>query len=144
MEDWLLRKWSGGAHRQSISSTNARSSAPARFHNLPSRRAAKAFLARLKVRDAHRDAAVTPKVFLRQLKAITAWGTQPPQDLGVIRQPVLIANGDHDIMVPSENSRDLARRIPGAELVFYPDAGHGGIFQYHELFADRAIAFLDA
>lgn len=110
----------------------------------PSRHAAKAFLARLKVRKADRDAAVTPKVFLRQLKAITAWGTQPPQDLGVIRQPVLIANGDHDIMVPSENSRDLARRIPGAELVLYPDAGHGGIFQYHELFADCAIAFLDA
>ena len=110
----------------------------------PSRHAAKAFLARLKVRKADRDAAVTPKVFLRQLKAITAWGTQPPQDLGVIRQPVLIANGDHDITVPSENSRDLARRIPGAELVLYPDAGHGGIFQYHELFADRAIAFLDA
>ena len=29
-------------------------------------------------------------------------------------------------------------------IVLYPDAGHGGIFQYHELFADRAIAFLDA
>jgi pimeloyl-ACP methyl ester carboxylesterase len=108
-----------------------------------SRRAAQAFLARLKARKADRDAAVTPKVFLRQLKAITAWGAQSAQDLGVIRQPVLVANGDHDIMVPSENSRDLARRIPGAELVLYPDAGHGGIFQYHELFADRAIAFLD-
>ncbi len=109
----------------------------------PSRRAAQAFLARLKARKVDRDAAVTPKVFLRQLKAITAWGAQSAQDLGAIRQPVLVANGDHDIMVPSENSRDLARRIPGAELVLYPDAGHGGIFQYHELFADRAIAFLD-
>ncbi|KQM67677.1 alpha/beta hydrolase [Sphingomonas sp. Leaf17] len=108
------------------------------------RDAAKAFLARLKIRKVDRDATVTPTVFLRQLKAIRSWGTQPPQDLGVIRQPVLVANGDHDIMVPSENSRDLARRIPGADLVLYPDAGHGGIFQYHDLFADRAIAFLDA
>lgn len=110
----------------------------------PSRRAARAFFDRLKIRKADRDAAVTSKVFLRQLRAITDWGTQSPQDLGVIHQPVLVANGDHDIMVPSENSRDLARRIPGAELVIYPDSGHGGIFQHHELFADRAIAFLDA
>jgi len=55
---------------------------------------------------------------------------------------VLVANGDHDIMVPSENSRDLARRIPGAELVLYPDAGHGGIFQYHEAFVKEALKFL--
>ena len=45
-------------------------------------------------------------------------------------------------MVPSENLRDLARRIPGAELVLYPDAGHGGIFQYHDAFLGKARAFL--
>jgi pimeloyl-ACP methyl ester carboxylesterase len=55
---------------------------------------------------------------------------------------VLVANGDHDIMVPSENSRDLARRIPGTELVLYPDAGHGGIFQYHDTFLKKAATFL--
>jgi hypothetical protein len=37
-------------------------------------------------------------------------------------------------MVPSGNSIDLARRLPNAELVLYEDAGHGGIFQYHEAF----------
>jgi pimeloyl-ACP methyl ester carboxylesterase len=68
---------------------------------------------------------------MRQVKAITAWGRQAPQDLGSIRIPVLIANGDDDIMVPTANSIDMARRIPGAELVIYQDAGHGGIFQYH-------------
>jgi hypothetical protein len=57
---------------------------------------------------------------------------------------VLVANGDHDIMVPSENSTDLARRIPGAELVLYPDAGHGGIFQYYDAFLTKAKAFLSA
>jgi hypothetical protein len=33
-----------------------------------------------------------------------------------------VANGDNDIMVPTPNSRDMARRIPGADLVIYPDA----------------------
>ena len=106
------------------------------------RRAARTFLARLKERKADRDKAVTPRVFLRQLKAITAWGKQPPQNLGAIDKPVLVANGDHDIMVPSENSQDMARRIPGADLVLYSDAGHGGIFQYHDQFLARIRAFL--
>jgi pimeloyl-ACP methyl ester carboxylesterase len=108
------------------------------------KQAAKAFLARLKERTRDRDKAVSPKAFWRQLKAIKAWGMQAPQLLDAIRQPVLVANGDHDIMVPSENSRDLARRIPGAELVLYPDAGHGGIFQYYDAFLTKAKAFLGA
>jgi pimeloyl-ACP methyl ester carboxylesterase len=107
------------------------------------RQAAKTFLARLKERTQDRDKPVTPKVFLRQLKAIKAWGIQAPQDLGQIAKPVLVANGDHDIMVPTQNSIDLARRIPGAELHIYEDAGHGGIFQYHGGFIDAARTFLD-
>lgn len=75
------------------------------------RRAAKAFLARLKERTQDRDKPVTPKVFLRQLKAIKAWGLQAPQSLGQIQKPVLVANGDHDIMVPTQNTTDMARRI---------------------------------
>jgi pimeloyl-ACP methyl ester carboxylesterase len=108
-----------------------------------SRRAAGAFLARLKERRADRDKPITIAAFLRQLTAIHAWGRQGPQDLGAIRRPVLVANGDHDIMVPSRNSVDLAKRLPNAELVLYEDAGHGGIFQYHEAFVPKALAFLD-
>ncbi|WP_369976273.1 alpha/beta fold hydrolase [Xanthomonas bundabergensis] len=107
------------------------------------RQAARAFLARLKERKADRDKGPTPRAFLRQLKAIKAWGRQAPQDLGSIRIPVLVANGDNDIMVPTANSHDLAQRIPGARLVIYSDAGHGGIFQYHDAFVAQALAFLD-
>ena len=107
------------------------------------RRAAKAFLARLKERKANRDKEPTPRAFLRQLKAIRAWGRQAPQDLGGIHIPVLIANGDNDIMVPTVNSHDIARRIPSSQLVIYRDAGHGGIFQYHGEFVPRALAFLN-
>ena len=45
-------------------------------------------------------------------------------------------------MVPTSNSVDLAQRLPNADLVVYPDAGHGGIFQFHEQFVERALAFL--
>lgn len=95
-------------------------------------------------RTRDRDKAVSLKAFLRQLKAIKAWGLQAPQRLEAIRDPVLVVNGDNDIMVPSENSTELARRIPGAELVLYPDAGHGGIFQYHDTFLAKAKTFLTA
>jgi pimeloyl-ACP methyl ester carboxylesterase len=106
------------------------------------RQAAKAFLERLKERKADRDKGPTPGAFLRQLRAIQAWGRQAPQDLGRIRIPVLIANGDNDIMVPTVNSHDMARRIAGSQLVIYKDAGHGGIFQYHGEFVPKALAFL--
>ncbi|TXN06788.1 alpha/beta hydrolase [Methylobacterium sp. WL103] len=108
-----------------------------------SRRAAKAFLGRLKERTSDRDPSVGIGAFRRQLKAIHAWGRQGPQDLGRIERPVLVVNGDRDIMVPSANSADMARRLPDAELVIYEDAGHGGIFQYHQAFTPKAVAFLD-
>jgi pimeloyl-ACP methyl ester carboxylesterase len=106
------------------------------------RRAANDFLERLKERKVDRDKPIAMAVFLRQLKAIKAWGMQAQQDLGAIRKPVLVANGDQDVMVPSSNSVALARRLPNAELVFYEDAGHGGIFQYHEAFVKKALEFL--
>ena len=46
-------------------------------------------------------------------------------------------------MVPSHNSADLARRLPNAQLTIYPDAGHGGVFQYHEEFVREALDFLE-
>ncbi len=108
------------------------------------RSAAKDFLKRLQERKTDRDKPIAIGAFLRQLKAIKAWGLQPRQDLGAVRHPVLVANGDHDIMVPSSNSVDMANRLPNAELVLYEDAGHGGIFQYHEAFVKKARDFLEA
>ena len=104
--------------------------------------AASAFLKRLKERKAGRDQGPTPRAFLHQLKAINAWGRQAPQDLASLPMPVLIANGDNDIMVPTALSRDMARRIPQAQLVIYQDAGHGGIFQHHTHFVPTALEFL--
>jgi pimeloyl-ACP methyl ester carboxylesterase len=107
------------------------------------RRAGKEFLARLKERTVDRDKAMSLIAYNNQLKAIHRWGLEKPQDLSVVRQPVLVANGDADRMVPSKNSADLARRLPNAELVIYPDAGHGGIFQFHRQFVETALEFLE-
>jgi pimeloyl-ACP methyl ester carboxylesterase len=106
------------------------------------RRAGKEFLARLKERTDNRDKAISIRSYLTQLKAIHRWGLDKPADLSTVRQPVLVANGDDDRMVPTSNSSDLARRLPNSELVIYPDAGHGGIFQFHEQFVGKALDFL--
>ena len=108
------------------------------------RRAARDFLNRLKERTANRDKSISPSAFITQLKAIHAWGLQAPADLSGIKQPVLVANGDNDKMVPTSNSVDLARRLSNAEIVIYEDAGHGGVFQYHEAFVKKVLEFLKA
>ncbi len=105
--------------------------------------AARAFLNRLKERTENRDTKVKFSVLKSQLKAIETWGHDQPADLSVFKHPVLVANGDNDRMVPTPNSYDLAKRFTNAEsVIIYPNSGHGGIFQYHEEFLQKAIPFL--
>jgi pimeloyl-ACP methyl ester carboxylesterase len=111
--------------------------------NATGKPAARAFVNRLKERTVDRDAKIAVKAFQTQLKGIKKWGRSAPVDLSTVTQPTLIANGDNDRMVPSVLSEDLHRRIPGSELVIYPDSGHGGIFQYHVKFAPVAVEFFD-
>jgi pimeloyl-ACP methyl ester carboxylesterase len=106
------------------------------------RRAGKEFLARLEERTKDRDKAISVGSFRAQLKAIHGWGQQAPADLTSIRQPVLVLNGESDKMVPTKNTVDLDRRLPNSQLVLYPDAGHGGVYQFHEDFVKRALEFL--
>jgi pimeloyl-ACP methyl ester carboxylesterase len=106
------------------------------------RRSGKEFLARLEERTSDRDKAISTRSLRAQLKAIHRWGKQKPADLSSIHQPVLVMNGESDRMVPSQNTVDLDRRLPNSQQVLYPDAGHGGVFQYHEDFVKRATEFL--
>ncbi len=63
--------------------------------------------------------------------------------LPTLRLPVLVLHGSEDRLVPVENARLLANRIPGAELVVLEGAGH----VYHSEQPDAADAavlrFLD-
>ena len=110
--------------------------------NKNGKKSANEFLSRIKERTENRDKKMGIKSFGNQLKAIHAWGLQQPQDLSVIKQPVLVANGDNDRMVPSSNTTELAKRLSNSELIIYKDAGHGGIFQYHDEFVKSVLTFL--
>jgi pimeloyl-ACP methyl ester carboxylesterase len=106
------------------------------------RGAAKEFLGRLQERTNDRDKAISVRSFRAQLKAIHRWGQQQPADLASIHQPVLVINGESDRMVPTTNTIELDRRLPNSQLVIYPDAGHGGVFQFHEDSVTRALELL--
>jgi len=104
--------------------------------------AGKTFLARLQERIENRDKEISNSAFFAQLEALRAWGKKDPADLSVVKQPVLVVNGDNDRMVPTVNTYDLARRLPNSQLIIYPDAGHGGAFQFHADFVRSTLAFL--
>lgn len=106
------------------------------------KKAARQFLNRIKERTKNMDTEISISTMNRQLKAIHAWSLEKPADLSQIKQQVLVVNGEADRMVPTVNSYDMAKRFPNAALIIYPDSGHGGIFQHHEVFVQQALAFL--
>jgi pimeloyl-ACP methyl ester carboxylesterase len=108
-----------------------------------SQAAGNAFLARLDERTADRDEPVSNETIGAQLTALAKWeqGTSPA-GLTNVTKPVFVVNGDDDTMLPTISSFHLAQLLPDAELSIYPDSGHGGIFQYHDVFVAQALAFL--
>jgi pimeloyl-ACP methyl ester carboxylesterase len=112
--------------------------------SISSQKSASEFLTRLGERTSDKDDAVSNEAIQAQAVAITKWGMSAANDVEAITQPVLVANGDEDTMVPTVNSFELFRRLPNAKLSIFPDASHGGIFQYHCEFVRQAVNFLDA
>ena len=102
---------------------------------------------RLKLRTAEPVEPPVPVPSIQaQVAAITTW-TQGRDSafsrLGEIKQPVLVVNGSNDVMIPTYNSFLMAQRIPKAQLIVYPDSGHGALFQYPEQFVRHSLDFLD-
>jgi pimeloyl-ACP methyl ester carboxylesterase len=103
-------------------------------------------IGRLYQREVDRDEPTDLATRDAQLAAITAWGIPDKSKLNRlagITQPAFVANGDNDTMMHTHNSYLLAEHLPNAQLRIYPDAGHGFLNQYPELFADDVHAFLD-
>lgn len=107
------------------------------------KRAAKKYLARINTRKQVRDKKIKFSSYLTQLKAIHTWAKGTPLAFSSITNPVLVVNGDHDRMVPTENSYQLQADFPNSHLIIYPDAGHGSIFQEYQDFAKKLNLFLE-
>lgn len=107
-------------------------------------KAADEFLARLNERSTDRVKEVTNETIMAQLTAIHAWGSAPETPLENVEHPVLIGNGDDDVMVPTVNSYELATRLKNARVSIFPNAGHGGIFEHHAIFVPQVLSFLAA
>ncbi|MFJ7071908.1 alpha/beta fold hydrolase [Streptomyces sp. NPDC098781] len=94
--------------------------------------------------DGH-DEPTTWQTRLAQYDAVTHWGIPDHarlQRLQGITQPVLVANGDSDPMIPPKYSHLLAGLLPDAQIKIYSDAAHGFLFQHHKEFAADVNTFL--
>ena len=112
-----------------------------------SQQAGQAFWQRRHKRTEDMDPPSSEATMKAQRAAVTEWSKTKGEryaELAAITQPTLVVHGRYDIMQPPINAYTLAQRIPRAQLVIYPDSGHGAIFQYPGLFADHAARFLDA
>jgi len=112
-----------------------------------SRAAGAAFWDRLQTRAGERDPYLTGNGVQAQRTALTRWDRNEDAaypHLREIAQPVFVASGSNDLIIPTVNAIVLAQRLPkNAQLIIYPDSGHGFLFQYHTLFGKHATLFLD-
>ena len=100
---------------------------------------------RIQKRSVNRDVPVNQGSAIAGLKAVLGWAQPYPDafnELKKITNPVLIAQGENDFLVPVINAINMSNSIPGAQLIVYPDGGHGAIYQYHDKFIQAASDFL--
>jgi len=93
-----------------------------------------------------RDAPFSQQSVEAQTAAIAAYGAAKDpayRNLNSITAPVLVVNGTDDTIIATVNSYILQQFLPDAQLIIYPDAGHGAHFQYPGLFLKHARLFLD-
>ena len=117
------------------------------FRPTPTSQAAgRAFWERRHLRKKDVDRPSTPQTLAAQRAAATAWREVRGErfaELREISQPTLVVNGNHDVMIPTFNSYVLSQHIPRAQLVIYPDSGHGALFQFSDVFVAHGRMFLN-
>ena len=85
-------------------------------------------------------ARVREESYRKTLEASVAQDRNAP--IENIRVPTLVVGGDEDKVYPVKIARDLAQRIPGAELVIMKGAGHLPNIERPERFNEILLDFL--
>lgn len=78
--------------------------------------------------------------FVRQAEAVA--GHDALDRVGAIACPTLVTVGEEDVLVPPRFARELAARIPGAELTVVPEAGHAYMWERPDIFNRICLDFL--
>lgn len=82
-----------------------------------------------------------------QRKAAAEWCKPNPKNsfhrLGELKMPVLILNGNDDVLIPMSHSWELLKGIENAHFIVHPKAGHGFLWQYAKRAARDVSTFLD-
>ncbi|MGE0598299.1 MAG: alpha/beta fold hydrolase [Dehalococcoidia bacterium] len=88
------------------------------------------------------DLEAPPRRFavMHQQEAMSNWSSF--DRLPSIACPVLVICGENDGMVPAENSRQIAARIPGARLELIPQCGHLPMLEQPERVAELVLGFV--
>jgi pimeloyl-ACP methyl ester carboxylesterase len=111
-----------------------------------SQAAGRAYVERLKSRVDDLDVPVSKRSASAELAALREWGAIPPSDryamLSTIRHPTLIVQGNKDVVVMPINGFLMAKHLPNAQLIMYPDASHGAQSQHADIFLEHMELFL--
>ncbi len=81
-----------------------------------------------------------------QFNALALWSfAKDPSGfkLKSIKAQTLIADGSDDQLIPQANSKYMHSAIKNSKLIFYPDAGHGFLFQDQNKFIPLLLNFLN-
>lgn len=107
---------------------------------------------RMTTARSNRSAYVGPEGTQAQIGAVIRWANADFASEGSydrleeLQIPVLIANGDNDIIIPTNNSWVMFKKLVNADahLHLFPDVGHGFLNEYADQFSKLINAFLDA
>jgi pimeloyl-ACP methyl ester carboxylesterase len=86
-------------------------------------------------------APATPRLARRQAVAIAGFSTY--RSLPRIECPALVMAGTEDVLIPPENARILADRIPDSTLRFFEGGGHRFTAQYPLEVAEAVCDFIE-
>jgi pimeloyl-ACP methyl ester carboxylesterase len=88
----------------------------------------------------------TPKDYKPLVAALgKMWKTEPnftKEQLVAIKIPTVVADGEYDEIIRQEQVKEMAKLIPGAQLLLIPETSHFALWQKPEAFNQALLDFL--